>query len=171
MMPIDLRTLLTIILTFTLASFGLGCELPLDTSAALPFIASLALFFGYAYLFRTVVRLPFAVVITIRRARYARQQYGLDSRESLRDGFARGFLDNRRWTVGPLALVDRLAVFALTLLATMPFLGGLLVKLGGIMGIGLLLILYLFRGTFSFLVDDNIRDASSSVLPFLKTRD
>ncbi len=168
---IDLRTLFAIVLTLTLASFGLGRDLPFDTGAILPFIVSLALFFGYVYLFRTLVRLPFAIVITIRRTRYARQHYGLDNRESLRDGFARGFLDNRRWTVGPLSLIDRLAVFAITVLATTPFLGDLLVKLGGIVGIGLLLILYLFRGTFSFLVDDNIRDANVSSLPFLKTRD
>jgi hypothetical protein len=169
--PIDLRTLLAIILTLTLASFGLGRPLPFDTSAPLPFVASLALFFGCCYLLRTLVRLPFAIVITLRRTRYARQQYGLGSRESLRDGFARGFLDNRRWTVGPLALIDRLAVFAITLLTTTPFLGQLLVSLGGMIGIGLLLILYLFRGSFSFLVDDNLRETTSAVLPFLKTRD
>jgi len=171
---LDLRTVFAITLTLTLASAGLGRDLPFDTSSLFTIIASLALFFGYCYLFRTLVRLPFALVITIRRTRYARQHYGLDRRESLRDGFARGFLDNRRWTVGPLALVDRLALFAIVLLATMPFLGLFLVRLGGMVGISLLLILYLFRGTFSFLVDDNLREhspSSSLSLPFLKNRD
>jgi hypothetical protein len=152
----------------------LGRDLPFDTTAPLPFIISLVLFFGYAYLFRTLARLPFALVITLRRTRHARQHYGLNLRESLRDGFVRGFLDNRRWSAGPLALVDRLAVFAITLLATTPFLGQVLVKLGGALGIGLLLVLYLLRGSFSFLVEDNLRERSGGnapLPPFLKTLD
>lgn len=171
-MPFDLRTVLAVILTLTLASLGLGRELPLDASGLLSLVASLTLFLGYLYLFRTLVRLPFAVVITLRRTRYAREQYGLNQRESLRDGFARGFLDTRRWSVMPFALIDRLSVFAIASLATTPFLGAFLVRLGGLLGVALMLILYLFRGTFSFLVDDNIRrDDPATLLPFLKTRD
>jgi hypothetical protein len=173
-MPIDLRTLLAIVLTLTLASAGLGRDLPLDASAPLPFVTSTLLFVGYLYLCRTLVRLPFAIVIAVRRAVHAREHYQLDARESLRDGFARGFLDTRRWTVSPLALVDRLAVFGFTLLATVPLLGALLVIVGGMVGLSLMLMLYLLRGNFSFLVDDNIRDNSSAnsfALPFLKTRD
>jgi hypothetical protein len=51
-----MRTLFAIILTLTLAYTGLGRELPLDTSAPLPFAASLILFAGYLYLMRSLVR-------------------------------------------------------------------------------------------------------------------
>ncbi len=170
---LDLRTLFAILLTLALAYSGLGRDLPLDTAAPVPFVASLILFAGYLYLMRSLVRLPFALVITVRRTRFARRKHGLDWRESLRDGFVRGFLDNRRWTVPPLASIDRLAVVGLTLLATTPYLGLFLVRFGGLLGILLLLILYLFRGTFSFLVVDSLHTESpwSASLPFLKTRD
>ncbi len=118
--------------------------------------------------------MPVAFVITIRRARYARQQYGLGRLESLRDGLARGFLDTRRWTTGQLALLDRLMLFVGVMLATLPYLGLFLVNISGVAGLSLLIILYLFRGNFSFLVDDNIHDDAvqrGALLPFLKTRD
>ena len=53
------------------------------------------------------------------------------------------------------------------------YLGLFLVRFGGLLGILLLLILYLFRGTFSFLVADSLQDDSawSASMPFLKTRD
>lgn len=169
---IDFRTLLAIALTLTLTSGGLGRDLPFDTSAAVPFATSLLLFVGYLYLTRSLVRLPFALVITIRRARRAEGQHGLSRRESLRDGFVRGFLDTRRWTVAPLDLVDRLAVVGLTLLATIPYLGIFLIRIGGLVGIALMLVLYLFRGSFSFLLEDSLtRDSGwTSTLPFLKNR-
>jgi hypothetical protein len=100
-------------------------------------------------------------------------QYGLNRRESLRDGFVRGFLDTRRWTVAPLVSIDRLAVVGFTLLATIPYLGVFLVRFGGLLGIAVMLILYLFRGSFSFLVEGGLqRDTRwTNSLPFLKTRD
>ena|GEM_PF-3576575 len=170
---VDFRTLLAITLTLTLANVGLGRDLPFDTVALVPFVASLFVFAGYLYLMRSLVRLPFALVITLRRARYAHRKHGLDWRESLRDGFVRGFLDNRRWSVPPLDVIDRLAVIGLALLATIPYLGLFLVRLGGVAGIVLMLILYLFRGTFSLLVEDSVQTDSgwTSALPFLKTRD
>ena len=170
---IDYRTLLTIGLTLALSYIALGRDLPFDISAPVPFAASLVVFIGYLYLTRSLVRLPFALVITIRSARRAALQYGLNRRESLRDGFVRGFLDTRRWTVRPLDLVDRLAVVGFTLLATIPYLGVFVVRFGGLVGIAIMLILYLFRGSFSFLLDDNLRRDSrwTNTLPFLKTRD
>ena len=170
---LDYRTLLAIALTLALTSIGLGRELPFDTSAIVPFAASLFLFVGYLYLTRSLVRLPFALVITFRRSRRAKEQYGLNRRESLRDGFVRGFLDTRRWTVAPLALIDRLAAVGLTILATIPYLGVFLLRIGGLLGITMMLVLYLFRGSFSFLLEDSLqRDTRwTNSLPFLKTRD
>jgi hypothetical protein len=169
----DLRTVLTITLTFTFAYIGLERDLPFDLSALVPFVSNLLLFTGYLYFLRSLVRLPFALVITIRSARHAHLQYGLDKRESLRDGFVRGFLDTRRWTVPPLVSIDRLAVVGLTLLSTTPYLGTFLIRLGGLVGIILMLLLYLFRGKFSFLVEDSLQTDTrwTSGLPFLKTRD
>jgi len=170
---VDFRSVIAIALTLTFAHAGLGRDLPFDASPPLPFLASLLLFTGYLYLMRSLVRLPFALVITVRRTRHAYLQHGLDRRESLRDGFVRGFLDTRRWTVPPLASIDRLSVVGFTLLATTPYLGLFAVRLGGLIGIGFLLLLYLFRGTFSLLVDDGLDGDSSRLLalPFLKTRD
>jgi hypothetical protein len=170
---IDFRTLLAIALTLTLTSAGLGRDLPIDSAGLVPLVSSLVLFTGYLYLTRSLVRLPVATVITIRRARKASLQYALNRRESLRDGFVRGFLDTRRWTVAPLASIDRLAVVGFTLLATMPYLGLFLVRFGGFLGIAVMLMLYLFRGSFSFLLEDSLqRDTRwTNTLPFLKTRD
>jgi hypothetical protein len=122
---------------------------------------------------RSLVRLPFALVITIRRARKASVQYGLNRRESLRDGFVRGFLDTRRWSVAPLDLIDRLAMVGWTLLATTPYLGLFLVRFGGILGVVLMLVVYLFRGNFSLLLEDSLHhdDRWTKSLPFLKNRD
>ena len=167
---IDLRTILAVVLTLFLASAGLGRDLPINASGIVPLATSLSFFIGYLYLVRTLVRLPFAAVIAVRSMRYARLKHGLDWRDSLRDGFMRGFMDTRRWTVDPLASIDRLAVVGLTLLTTIPYLGLFLIRFGGLVGITLLLILYLFRGTFGFLVEDSIGKESSGrsfSLPFL----
>jgi hypothetical protein len=167
-MLIDPRTILAVLLTLTLVHIGLGRDLPLDTSASMPFVESVILFIGYLYLARTLVRLPFALVITVRRTRYALQKHGLGWRDSLRDGFTRGFLDARRWTVPPLASIDRLAVIGLTLLATTPYLGIFLVRLVGLVGMILLIILYLFRGTFGLLVEDKVKSIQRlTSLPFI----
>lgn len=160
-------TLIAIVLTLALTTLGLGRALPFDVTAPIPFALSLIAFLAYLYLCRTLVRLPVAVVITIRRVRYALQHYGLNRRESLRDGFVRGFLDTRRWTVGSLAMIDRLAVIGFTLLATTPYLGIVLLRLGGLLGIVFLLIIYLIRGHFAFLVNDPRSSAQSSNLSFL----
>ena len=170
---IDFRTLTAVILTLAFARLGLGRDLPFDSSNAVTLIGDAALFIGYLYLIRTLARLPVAIVITIRRTRYARSQYKLHGMESLRDGYTRGFLDTRRWTVGSLAVVDRVTVCIATLLATIPGLGQLLVTLGGFVGIALLLVLYLMRGTFSWLVADRLDSPtqSSIQLPFINRRD
>jgi hypothetical protein len=173
-MIVDLRTLFAVLFTFTMTYAGLGRALPFDFASPLALVVSLSLFIGCLYGLRTLIRLPFALVITFRRARYARHHYGLNVRESLRDGFVRGFLDTRRWTTNPFALIDRLGVITITLLTTIPFLGTFLVTLMGMTGIALLLILYLVRGKFSFLVEDSLADptiTSAAAFPFLKTRD
>ncbi|MBA3868682.1 MAG: hypothetical protein H0X30_05985 [Anaerolineae bacterium] len=170
---IDLRTLVAVILTLAFAHLGLGRDLPFDSSNVVVLVSDIALFTGYLYLLRTLVRLPVAIVITVRRTRYAQSQYKLHGIESLWDGYTRGFLDTRRWTVGPLAVADRTTVCIVTLLATIPGLGQLVVTLGGFIGIALLLILYLMRGTFSWLVADRMDSPtqSSLQLPFINRRD
>jgi hypothetical protein len=109
----DRRTLIAIFLTFSLAHFSVGYVVPIDFDTPITTLTGIALYTGYIYCFRTVIRIPIAIVITWRRVLFARHHYGLNPIESLRDGFVRGFLDTRRWTVGPLAMVDRVAVFAL----------------------------------------------------------
>lgn len=167
----DGTTLAAVALTLTFASAGLGRPLPLNDSTGLALLTSLLLLWGYLYLCRTLLRLPFALVITFRRARHARRQYQLNRWESVQDGVIRGFLDTRRWSVGPLALVDRLGVCGFTLLATTPGLGNLLLQLGGLIGILLLLLLYAFRGSFALLVEDHLDQPGRAERPFFNLRD
>jgi hypothetical protein len=173
MIWIDPRTAAAVGLTFAFMAAGLGRALPLDGSEIVPLVVSAAFLTGYFYLWRTLLRLPFALVITLRRARHAQTRYGLSRRESLRDGYVRGFLDTRRWTVGPLALFDRMAVFCLALLACTPGAAQLFLWLGGIIGLALLLTVYLLRGTFGWLVDEAPRPdgINRPALPFLDLRD
>lgn len=170
---IDFRTVIVVVLTLAFADLGLGRPMPFDSSTVIRLVSGLALFGSYLYFMRTLIRLPFAIVITIRRTRYAQLQYKLKGIESLRDGYARGFLDTRRWTVEPLAIVDRITVCCATLLVTIPGLGMLLLTLGGFMGMALLLVLYLMRGTFGWLVADKLDHAVQSPLqlPFINRRD
>lgn len=170
---IDLRTAAAIGLTFAFMSAGLGREVPLDGSGVVPLAISVAFLTGYFYLLRTLLRLPVALINTFQRSRHARRKYGLSWRESLRDGYVRAFLDTRRWTVGPLALFDRLAVFAFAMLACTPGLAALLLRLGGLIGLALMLTVYLLRGSFAWLVDEPPRadGVSRPSLPFLNLRD
>ena len=169
---IDLHTLSAVLFIFAFARLGLGRDLPFDTADAITFASQIVLFAAYLYLLRTLVRLPVALVITFRRTRHALRQYQLGRMESLRDGYTRGFLDTRRWTVQPLALIDRVTVCIAALLATLPA-GRLLVTLGGIIGIALLLVLYLMRGTFGWLVGDSINTSiqPTASFPLIRTRD
>lgn len=170
---IDLRTIVVIILTLVFAAHGLGRPLPFDTSDFVVFVSGMTLFACYLYCVRTLIRLPIAIVITIRRVQHARHQYKLSRIESMRDGYTRGFLDTRRWTVEPLALVDRVTVCVATLLATLPGLGMLAVTLGGYVGLALLIVLYLMRGTFGWLVEDKLDNPVQPglQLPFINRRD
>ncbi len=153
-MRLDIRTIGAAGLTMALAHIVLDYPLPIDFSGVLPILRSLALFIGYLYLMRTLFRLPFAVVIVIRRTRYAQQHYQLSWRESLSDGFTRGVLDRRRWTKGTLALLDRLALLAFIVVSAHPRTGILWVTLLGMIGILMMVIAYLISGTFNFLLGD-----------------
>jgi hypothetical protein len=83
---VDPRTILAVSLMLVFASFGLGRDFPIATHNPLAFFTDLVLFAGYVYLMRTLFRLPFALVILYRRARYAHDQYRMDWRESMADG-------------------------------------------------------------------------------------
>jgi hypothetical protein len=56
----------------------------------------------------------------------------------------------------------------------MPGVGRFMVYLGGVMGIGIMLALYLLRGRFSLVVDDNLGDTrfeNADALQFINLRD
>ncbi len=167
----DATTLAAVALMLAFAAIGLGRPLPLNDASGLTLLISLLQLWGYLYLCRTLLRLPFALVITARRFRQARRQYQLNRRESLQDGLIRSFLDTRRWAVGTLATVDRLGVCAFTLLATTPGVGYFLLQLGGLVGILLLLLLYAFRGSFALLVEDQLDQPRRGERPFFNLRD
>ncbi len=164
---ISSRTLVAVVLILVLANFAPGYALPFDTSSVFAFISDLALFTGYVYFARTLLRLPIALAITIQQARQSRGRRGMGWREGLLDGYYRGFLDRRRWRVGQLARLDRLGLLVIVLLSVRPALGVLLVKVGGLFGLALMLVVYLMTGAYSFLLDDS-QDRLS--LPFLNIR-
>jgi hypothetical protein len=171
-MLVEPRTIAAVAITLVAVKYGLGRDLPFDIHDLPSLVIGITLFIGYLYLTRTLFRLPFALTITYRRMKYARQHYSLNRREALRDGFYRGFLDRRRWSVTPLALYDRLALLTFTLMATTPLLGALLVGIGGIMGLVAMLVIYLYSGTFNFLLGEAVEQRHATTpLPYLELGD
>jgi hypothetical protein len=153
-----------------LATLAFGYPWPFDFTSPSALITDLALFAGALYLVRTLIRLPIAVALAIRYAAQSRRRRGMSRRESALDGFYRGFLDRRRWTVGQLARLDRIALLSAVWLSLTPAVGLLLVKIGGLIGIALMLVVYLIGGTFSFLVDDTPDGPNRPSFPFLNIR-
>jgi hypothetical protein len=162
------QTVVAVALMLVLTHFAFGYPLPFDTANPTAFVTDLSLFVGYIYLSRTLVRLPIAFVISIRGARESHQRHGMNWRDSLFDGFYRGFLDRRRWAVGQLARLDRLALLLMVMGSLTPGLGLFLRTLGGLIGLALMLVVYLMTGTFSFLLDDS--RSGEGRLPFLNIR-
>jgi hypothetical protein len=167
---LSLRTVVAITLMLVLASLATGYPWPFDTSSPQQFVVDLPLFAGALYLVRTLIRLPIAITLMIRFTIQARHRRGMSRRESVLDGFYRGFLDRRRWAVGQLALLDRLVLLCAVWLSVTPVVGTLLVKIGGLIGVALMLVVYLMGGTFSFLVDDSSDGQNRLSLPFLNLR-
>jgi hypothetical protein len=167
---LSLRTIVAITLMLVLATLASGNPWPFDASSPPVLVTDLALFAGALYLVRTLIRLPIALALLIRYAIQSRRRRGMSRRESLLDGFYRGFLDRRRWTVGQLALLDRLGLLCAVWLSVTPVVGTLLVKIGGLIGIALMVVVYLIGGTFSFLVDDSSEGQNRLSLPFLNIR-
>ncbi len=170
MTRISPRTLFAIAIIFVLTTLAFRYPLPFAADSPQRFLTDLLLFIGYVYLARTLVRLPIALMLMVRFTLHSRRRRGMGRWESVLDGYYRGFLDHRRWTVGQLALLDRLALLGIVWLSVTPAIGTLLVKIGGLVGLALMLIVYLIGGTFSFLLDDS-RDGEGRVsLPFLNIR-
>lgn len=164
------RTMLAIAVIFALTTLAFGYSLPFAGDSPQQFLTDLLLFIGYIYLARTLVRLPIALLLLVRYALQSRRRRGMGRWESVLDGYYRGFLDRRRWTVGQLALLDRLALLVIVWLSVTPFIGTLLVKIGGLVGLAFMLIVYLMGGTFSFLLDDSPDGQNRLSLPFLNIR-
>lgn len=137
-----------------------GYTPPFDTATPTAFGASVVLFVAYVYLARTLFRLPFAVRMAMRRYRHARANYQLGTNAALFDSFYRGFLDRRRWDTGVLAVLDRLVLLVIVLLACIPGLGALLVLAGGGLGVLMLLFVYIYTGRFALLVGDGADEGS-----------
>lgn len=170
----DARTVAAVLLSLAFTVGGLGRPLPIRTTTLLFLLTDTALFIGYLYLLRSLIRVPIAWRITRRQMRKAQTEYHLSRREAFSDGLLRGVYDRRRWEIGQLALLDRFSVVGAVLLATTPVLGALLVRLLGILGVLLLILLYLFTGSFALLVGEapnRRRDARSEMLPFIDLRD
>ncbi len=140
------RAVAAIALMLVLANLAFGYPWPFDASSLSALITDLALFAGALYLVRTLIRLPIAIALMIRYAVQSRRRRGMSRRESVLDGFYRGFLDRRRWTVGQLALLDRLVLLSAVWLSVTPSIGILVIKIGGLIGIALMLVVYLIGG-------------------------
>jgi hypothetical protein len=147
-----------VLLVLAVAGGGYGYPLPFETANVVRFGVSAGLFVGYLYFARSLFRLPFALQMTARRYRHARQHYNLDRRAALFDGFYRGFLDRRRWGTGVLAVLDRLVLLVIVLIACLPVVGRLLVDLLGLLGAAVMLVVFIYTGRFALLVDDGMGD-------------
>ena len=71
------RTLITITLILVLTSLAFGYPWPVSTASPQTFITDLALFVGYLYLARTLIRLPIALALMIRYAIQSRRRRGM----------------------------------------------------------------------------------------------
>jgi hypothetical protein len=164
------RTLAAVILTLALLSV-LGFPLPFETTDLPRLIRDIVLFAAYLYAARTLFRLPFVAVIVWQRARRAQHDYGMNRRDSLIDGLLRGLLDRRRWTMGVLGQLDRLALLLLVGLTAQPIIGTLLVQVCGLSGALLLLTVYVLNGKFALIVGEGVEAAperDTPNLPFLR---
>ncbi|MFZ4816408.1 MAG: hypothetical protein ACOYL5_17870 [Phototrophicaceae bacterium] len=131
-----------------------GATLPFDGTTLLTLAVSVGYFIGYVYLIRTLLRLPFALWRFRRRFIHARKSYQLSRNEALIDAFYGGLLDRKAFEGGVIALLDRLAVLLIGVIACLPAIGGWLVGYLGGWGALLLVFVYVYTGRFSLLVGD-----------------
>jgi hypothetical protein len=165
----DLRTAIIVLLVFALFGFGAGNDLPIHTQNVNTLVVEGGLYVGCLYFWRSVFRLPILLVIFYRRSRYAWVVYKMNRRDGLSDGFIRAFLDRRRWSVGALGQIDRLALIVIVILTTQPHIGKIMIDLGGVLGILMLIFVYIYTGRFAFILGEATegRGNSAGGLPFI----
>lgn len=173
---VDQRTVIVVLITATLSTLLFGFTFPLDLSSVINSFYGLVTLTGYLYFARTIIRFPFALFISSKAAvkgrdfiygykhdknelydRLQRLPRWLDNDRLI--SFILAFFDSNNWK-GFLGFFDRLCLIASVVLATIPNLGQTLMKIGGVIGLCFMILIYLFAGTFSFLVDDAIKKAA-----------
>jgi hypothetical protein len=165
----DLRTAIIVILVLALFGFGAGNDLPIHTDSVNALIIEGGLYIGCLYFWRSLFRLPILLVIFYRRSRYAWVVYKMNRRDGLSDGFIRAFLDRRRWNVGALGQIDRLALIVIVILTTQPHIAVIMTDLGGVLGILMLIFIYIYTGRFAFILGEASegRGNNAGGLPFI----
>jgi hypothetical protein len=93
----------------------------------------------------------------------------MNRRDGLSDGFIRAFLDRRRWNVGALGQIDRLALIVIVILTTQPHIAVIMTDLGGGLGILMLIFIYIYTGRFAFILGEASegRGNNAGGLPFI----
>ena len=153
-MRIDWRTVVIIGVIIVIVGVGADRRLPVSTDSVDTLVIDSGLFVMALYFWRSAVRLPIALVIFLRRMRYALTTYGMGRREALFEGYTRAFRDRRRWRAGPLAMVDRLALVVIVMLMAGAGADSALVEIGGALGGLLLMLVYIYTGRFAFLLGE-----------------
>jgi hypothetical protein len=154
-----------VLFTVVLAAGFPGFAIPIDTTDARQLFLDLILFTGYLYAARTLFRLPFALGNGVHHgiggiaeiSRYYGDATLIKRFRSFMRGFVDGLLGRYFWQ-GSLGVLDRLGVIGLAFAATLPQLRPYVLILG-ISGLVFLLLLYVLRGTFCFVLEDAFKTA------------
>jgi len=168
---VDRRTIIAVLVTLVLCNLLFGFAFPLNTTNVLDLFLDLAFFTGYLYVTRTVFRLPIAISLAFKSAWKRRQyySYAIQYRGSIKEWWTRlkkilpeyflaELLDQKIWR-GLLGFLDRLVLLGITVLATIPNYGIVTVRTIGAIGLGCMLVVYLFGGSFTFMLKDALQKA------------
>ena len=171
---LDQRTILAVLAAALLGTLLLGGNFPIDAASIFTVFRDLMLLTGYLYITRSILRFPFALFMGIAAAIKGREyfyrskmgQYLLNGLYSshmsfLSDAkrlwaFVAGVVDQNSWR-GFLGFIDRLMLIVLAVIPVLPNIGRDMMILFGCFGLGLMLIVYVVGGSFSFIVDDAIK--------------
>jgi len=194
---LDPYTVVIVLVTLVLAQVLLGYPVPLDTTNATSLFISLAIFTGYIYLARSIIRAP---VMGIKAFLYINEKFdplgalqphgrwfvylksffrnligffrhlwllpvywlllvfdfsGAAYQDANPDGRLRPLLENKRLRF-ILNILDRSSIIIVTFLVVLPPLQGYLNGVG-IAGIIFMTVLFVFRGDFSGLIQDELQ--------------
>jgi hypothetical protein len=149
---IDRRTVVVILITLVVAGAVFGFSFPFTTTTLFSLFVDLVFFTGYLYAARTMFRSPRVLWSgTLSWKRHRKQAGNLNWRWWIQET-----INETRWD-GLWGFIDRLWLIAITVLSTIPVYGQEIMRTVGLVGLLLMLAIYLFRGNFSFALEDTLK--------------